>query len=67
MGEICLMISVYDLIAWSMEHAIGRSASYPKGWICASDLMQLAKMVELVHPLAFEYSLISNVQNDNKV
>ena len=56
------MISVYDLIAWSMEHAIGRSASYPKGWICASDLMQLAKMVELVHPLAFEYSLISNVK-----
>ena len=57
------MISVYDLIAWSMEHAIGRSASYPKGWICASDLMQLAKMVELVHPLEFEYSLISNVNN----
>lgn len=57
------MISVSDLIAWSAEHAIGRSASFPKGWIRASDLMQLAKMVELVHPLEFEYSLISNVNN----
>ena len=56
------MISVSDLISWSTEHAIGRSTSYPKGWIRASDLMELAKAVELIHPLEFEYSLISNVK-----
>ena len=31
------MISVEDLRKWADEHAIGRSPSYPRGWVSARD------------------------------
>lgn len=36
------MISVDDLIVWCESHAIGRSASFTKGWITGKDLTILA-------------------------
>ena len=55
------MISVQDLIKWCGEHAIGRSFTYPDGWIQASDLRLLAMQIEREEPLAFRYSLESNM------
>ena len=55
------MISVEDLRKWADEHAIGRSASYPRGWLGADDLRRLALEVERCYPLDFHYSQISNV------
>lgn len=55
------MISVSDLLKWADEHAIGRSPSYPRGWVSAKDILVLARMVEAKDPLNFYYSLKSNV------
>ena len=43
------------------EHAIGRSPSYPRGWVSAKDLLVLARMVEAKDPLNFYYSVRSNL------
>lgn len=56
------MISVSDLLKWADEHAIGRSPSYPKGWVRGKDLQMLSVSVEQKEPLNFYYSLQSNVQ-----
>lgn len=55
------MISVSDLLKWADEHAIGRSPSYPRGWVSAKDILVLARMVEAKDPLNFYYPLKSNV------
>ena len=55
------MISVSDLLKWADEHAIGRSPSYPRGWISAKDLLVLVRLVEAKDPLNFYYSVRSNL------
>lgn len=45
------MIPVSDLLKWADEHAIGRSPSYPRGWVSAKDILVLARMVEARDPL----------------
>ena len=55
------MISVEDLRKWADEHAIGRSSSYPRGWVSAKDILVLARMVEAKDPLNFYYSVRSNL------
>lgn len=59
------MISVSDLRKWADEHAIGRSASYPRGWVSASDLLVLARLVEANDPLNFYYSVRSNLAEED--
>ena len=49
------MISVEDLRKWADEHAIGRSPSYPRGWVSAKDLLVLVRLVEAKDPLNFYY------------
>lgn len=60
------MISVEDLRKWADEHAIGRSASYPRGWVSASDLLVLVRLVEANDPLNFYYSTRSNMPKENE-
>ena len=48
------MISVKRLMTWCEEHAVGRSPSYPKGWICSADLMELARKVNDCEPLSYD-------------
>lgn len=55
------MIPVSDLIRWADEHAIGRSPSYPRGWVYGKDLQMFSVLVEQNEPLNFFYSLQSNV------
>lgn len=59
------MISVEDLRKWAYEHAIGRSPSYPRGWVSAKDLLVLARMVEAKDPLNFYYSVRSNLPTED--
>lgn len=58
------MISVEDLRSWADEHAIGRSLSYPRGWIRSKDLLMLSVQVEQNDPLNFYYSLRSNLPEE---
>lgn len=60
------MISVEDLRKWADEHAIGRSVSYPRGWVSATDLLVLARLVEANDPLNFYYSTRSNMPKENE-
>lgn len=60
------MISVEDLRKWADEHAIGRSPSYPRGWISGKDLQMLAAQVEQIDPLNFYYSTRSNMPKENE-
>jgi len=55
------MIPVSDLLKWADEHAIGRSPSYPRGWVSAKDILVLARMVEAKDPMNFYYSVRSNL------
>lgn len=55
------MISVEDLRKWADEHAIGRSPSYPRGWVSAKDLLVLARLTEARDPLNFYYSTRGNM------
>ena len=55
------MIPVSDLFKWADEHAIGRSPSYPRGWVSGKDLQMLSVQVEQNEPLNFYYSLRSNL------
>ena len=55
------MISVSDLRKWADEHAIGRSPSYPRGWVSAKDLLVLARLTEAREPLNFYYTTRSNL------
>lgn len=52
------MIPVSDLLKWADEHAIGRSPSYPRGWVSAKDILVLARMVEAKDPEACQYRKI---------
>jgi hypothetical protein len=54
------MISVSDLLKWADDHAIGRSPSYPRGWVSGKDLQTLSVQVEQNEPLYFYYSVRSN-------
>lgn len=49
------MISVKDLKAWMADKAIGRSASYPEGWISAEALGTLSEKVAAKDPLNYYY------------
>lgn len=35
------MIKITDLIEWAQAHAIGRSTSFPEGWISGAALKNL--------------------------
>lgn len=50
------MIKVDDLIEWAGQNAIGRSTSYPNGWIDATTLKKLAEQVERSEPLPYVFS-----------
>lgn len=58
------MISVSDLLKWADEHAIGRSPSYPRGWVSGKDLQMLSVQVEQNEPLNFYYSVRSNLPEE---
>lgn len=58
------MISVEDLRKWADEHAIGRSPSYPRGWVSGKDLQTLSAQVEQNEPLNFYYSIRSNLPEE---
>lgn len=58
------MISVEDLRKWADEHAIGRSPSYPRGWISGKDLQILSVQVERNEPLNLYYSVRSNLPEE---
>lgn len=60
------MISIEDLRKWADEHAIGRSPSYPRGWISGKDLQMLSVQVEQNEPLNFYYSTRSNMPKENE-
>lgn len=60
------MISVEDLRKWADEHAIGRSPSYPRGWVSGKDLQMLSVQVEQNEPLNFYYSIRSNMPKENE-
>lgn len=60
------MIPVSDLIKWADEHAIGRSPSYPRGWVSAIDLLVLARLAETNDPQNFYYSTRSNMPKENE-
>lgn len=47
------MIRVNDLIEWAKKHAIGRSVSYPDGWVDGIDLITLGE--EVVQQAPFPY------------
>lgn len=55
------MIYYNTLMKWASEHAFGRSASFPKGWIKAEDLKMLALQMEKTDPLGYELSLQNNL------
>lgn len=59
------MISVEDLRKWADEHAIGRSPSYPRGWVSAKDLLVLARLVEMNDPFNFYYSTRGNMPTED--
>ena len=58
------MIPVSDLIKWAEEHAIGRSPSYPHGWVSGKELRMLSVQVDQNEPLNFYYSTRSNLQEE---
>lgn len=60
------MISVSDLCKWADEHAIGRSPSYPRGWVSGKDLLVLARMTEAREPLNFYYSTRGNMPTEDR-
>lgn len=49
------MIKVDDLIAWAKDNAVGRSTSYPNGWIEASALKELAWFIDRAEPIPYFY------------
>ncbi len=55
------MICVKDLVAWAIENAIGRSVSYPDGWISSDDLIRLAAQIRTADPLPYRLSLTNNM------
>lgn len=60
------MIPVSDLLKWADEHAIGRSPSYPRGWVSAKDLQMLSAQVEQNEPLNFYYTLQRNTAEEGE-
>ena len=58
------MIPVSELLKWADEHAIGRSPSYPRGWVSGKDLRMLSVQVEQNEPLNFYYSVRSNLPEE---
>ena len=60
------MISVSDLLKWADEHAIGRSPSYPRGWISSKNIQMLFAEVEQHEPLNFYYSVRSNLAEEGE-
>ena len=60
------MIPVSDLLKWADEHAIGRSPSYPRGWVYGKDLISLGAEVDREYPLNFYYTTKSNTAKEVK-
>jgi len=60
------MIPVSDLFKWADEHAIGRSPSYPRGWVSGKDLLVLARLTEGREPLNFYYTTRGNLPKEEK-
>lgn len=49
------MISVKDLRAWVEKEAVGRSSTYPDGWVSGDKLSELAEKVSAKEPLNYNY------------
>lgn len=49
------MISVKDLRHWMEQEAIGRSTTFPDGWISGEKLSELAEKVSAKEPLNYNY------------
>lgn len=60
------MISVSDLLKWADEHAIGRSPSYPRGWVSGKDIISLGVEVDREYPFNFYYTTQSNTAKEKK-
>lgn len=50
-----MAISVSDLQKWIKVTAIGRSSTYPDGWIKGEDLLEFAKQIDSKEPLNFSF------------
>jgi len=60
------VISVEDLIKWTNDNAVGRSTSFPKGWIRHEDLRTLSIQVRENYPLDFVYSMQKNTKEKDE-
>lgn len=58
------MIKVDDLKQWADQHAIGKSATCPHGYIEATDLMFLAN--EIVEAYPHHWEPVTNTATSNK-
>lgn len=57
------MIKVSDLIEWAQVHAIGRSVSYPEGWISGAALKNLGELVLKEEPDVYSRRDVGNRAN----
>ena len=57
------MIKVSDLIEWAQVHAIGRSTSFPEGWISGAELRNLGELVLKEEPAHFCGRFVGNREN----
>lgn len=57
------MIKVSDLIEWAQVHAIGRSVSYPDGWISGAALKNLGELVLKEEPDVYSRRDVGNRAN----
>ena len=56
------MISVKALDEWVKEHAVGRSASHPEGFVKAQDLYELFVAVKSAEPLSYDFVIDTREQ-----
>lgn len=57
------MIKITDLIEWAQAHAIGRSTSFPEGWISGVELKNLGELVLKDEPAPFAGRFVGNREN----
>lgn len=59
------MISVDNLIKWARQEAIGRSLSYPNGWIPTEALQDLVLKIQDADPLPYKPKLRGDTNADD--
>lgn len=57
------MIKVSDLIEWAQVHAVGRSVTFPEGWISGAELRNLGELVLKDEPAQFTGRFVGNREN----